>query len=95
MAVSAFRCLGCNGVVRIDFMLDQDTNKIYLNEINTIPGSLSFYLWEPLGVSYTELLDEMIELGIKRKRENDEISYAFDTNVLEGIHFGGAKGSKM
>ncbi len=95
MAVKAFKCLGCNGIVRIDFMIDTQSGEIYLNEINTIPGSLSFYLWEPLGVSYTELLDEMIALGIKRHREQNEISYAFDTNVLEGIHFGGAKGSKM
>lgn len=95
MAVDAFKCLGCNGIVRIDFMLDTASGDIYLNEINTIPGSLSFYLWEPLGVSYTELLDAMIELGIKRHRESEEISYAFDTNVLEGISFGGAKGAKM
>lgn len=96
MAVDAFKCLGCNGIVRIDFMIEQSTGEIYLNEINTIPGSLSFYLWEPLGVKYTELLDRMIQIALKRNREQAEISYAFDTNVLEGIHFGGgAKGSKM
>lgn len=95
MAVNAFKCLGCNGIVRIDFMIDTASGEIFLNEINTIPGSLSFYLWEPLGVSYTQLLDEMISLGMKRNREQGEISYAFDTNVLEGIHFGGVKGSKM
>jgi len=95
MAVKAFKCLGCNGIVRIDFMIEMKTGEIFLNEINTIPGSLSFYLWEPLGVKYTELLDEMITIARKRAREQGEISYAFDTNVLEGISFGGAKGSKM
>ena len=95
LAVKGFKCLGCNGVVRIDFMMDQKTGEIFLNEINTIPGSLSFYLWEPLGVSYPELLDRMIALGLKRNREQSEISYAFDTNVLEGMSFGGAKGIKM
>lgn len=96
MAVNAFKCLGCNGIVRIDFMIDKSTGEIFLNEINTIPGSLSFYLWEPLGVKYTELLDRMIQIALKRNREQAEISYAFDTNVLEGISFGGgAKGSKM
>ena len=95
LAVKGFKCLGCNGVVRIDFMMDQKAGEIFLNEINTIPGSLSFYLWEPLGVSYPELLDRMIALGLKRNREQSEISYAFDTNVLEGMSFGGAKGSKM
>lgn len=95
LAVKAFKCLGCSGIVRIDFMMDQKSGEIFLNEINTIPGSLSFYLWEPLGVSYTELLDKMIDIALKRQREQNEISYAFDTNVLEGMSFGGAKDSKM
>ena len=94
MAVKAFKCLGCNGIVRIDFMIEMKTGEIFLNEINTIPGSLSFYLWEPLGVKYSDLLDEMISIALKRAREQAEISYAFDTNVLEGMSFGGAKGSK-
>lgn len=94
LAVKAFKCLGCNGIVRIDFMIDTNSGEIFLNEINTIPGSLSFYLWEPLGVSYTELLERMISVALKRHREQAEISYAFDTNVLEGIRFGGAKGAK-
>lgn len=94
MAVDAFTCLGCSGVSRIDFMLDKKTNKVYLNEINTIPGSLSFYLWEPLGIKYTDLLDEMIELALKADRESHKVVYSFDTNVLEGVHLGGAKGSK-
>lgn len=93
LAVKAFKALGCSGIVRIDFMIDTKSNEIFLNEINTIPGSLSFYLWEPLGVGYTELLDKMIETALKRTREQAEISYAFDTNVLEGVSFG-AKGSK-
>ena len=75
-------------------MIEMKTGEIFLNEINTIPGSLSFYLWEPLGVKYTALLDEMIDIALKRAREQAEISYAFDTNVLEGISFGGAKGAK-
>lgn len=95
LAVKAFKCLNCNGVVRIDFMIDTNSGEIFLNEINTIPGSLSFYLWEPLGVKYTELLDEMIDAALKRARQQSEISYAFDTNVLEGMKFGGSKGSKM
>lgn len=95
LAVDAFKCLGCNGVVRIDFMMDEKSGEIFLNEINTIPGSLSFYLWEPLGIKYPQLLDRMIALALKRNREQAEISYAFDTNVLEGMTFGGSKGSKM
>lgn len=94
MAVKAFKCLGCSGVSRIDFMLDKATGKIYLNEINTIPGSLSFYLWEPMGVKYSELLDRMISLALKRERENKAISFSFDSNILETASFGGSKGSK-
>ena len=95
MAVRAFRVLGCSGVSRIDFMIDASTGKVWLNEINTIPGSLSFYLWEPLGVKYTELIDEMISLAMKRERERESITYSFDTNVLSGIKLGGKKTGKM
>lgn len=98
MAVKAFKCLGCNGVSRIDFMMDTATGKIWLNEINTIPGSLSFYLWEPLGVKYPELLDRMISYALKREREEESITYTFDSNVLQGVKLGGgtkgAKGTK-
>ncbi len=94
-AVKAFKVLGCGGVSRIDFMMDTESGNIWLNEINTIPGSLSFYLWEPLGVKYSELLDKMIALALKREREQGSITYSFDSNVLEGVNLGGgAKGAK-
>ncbi len=93
-AVEAFRYLGCNGVTRIDFMIDMETDKVYLNEINTIPGSLAFYLWEPKGVKYTELLERMINLAQKRYRQNEKISYSFDTNILAMGGSFGSKGSK-
>ena len=78
-------------------MIDTKTDEIWLNEINTIPGSLAFYLWEPLGVNYPDLLDEMIALALKRKREEDNIVYSFDTNVLAGVKLGSgaAKGGKL
>ncbi len=82
MAVRAFKALGCNGVSRIDFMIDGAEDKVYVNEINTIPGSLSFYLWEPLGISYDKLLDRMIQLALKRVRDENDINYTFDTNVI-------------
>jgi len=94
IAVDAFRYLGCCGVTRIDFMIDMETDKVYLNEINTIPGSLSFYLWEPKGVKYTQLLERMISLALKRARKNEKISYSFDTNILSMGGSFGAKGSK-
>jgi len=94
LAVKAFQALGGNGVARIDFMIDTSDDSVYLNEINTIPGSLSFYLWEALGMPYQTLLDRMIQLALKREREESDIVYSFDTNVLENCSFGGAKSSK-
>lgn len=100
MAVEAFRAIGGNGVARIDFMLDTAENKLYINEINTIPGSLAFYLWEPLGLSYPKLLDRLIELALTRAREEESIFYSFASNILENCNFGGGKagaktGSKL
>lgn len=93
-AVDAFRCLGCCGVSRIDFMIDTANGNIYINEINTIPGSLAFYLWEPKGVKYPELLERMISLALKRHRQGEKISYSFDTNILAMGGSFGSKGSK-
>ena len=97
LSVKAFQCLGCNGVARIDYMIDEENGELYFNEINTIPGSLSFYLWEPKGVPYKELLDRMIKLALKRSREEGEITYAFDTNILNQTSFGskGSQGGKV
>lgn len=95
LAVRAFQALGCNGVSRIDFMIDEDNGKLYFNEINTIPGSLAFYLWEPIGVSYKELLDRMIGLALKRERTEKNLTFTFDTNILNQSSFGGQKGSKL
>lgn len=94
MAVKSFKKLGCQGVARIDFMIDEDTGALYFNEINTIPGSLSFYLWEPTGMPYAELLDRMIQLAQKRVREEENITFSFDSNILNGASLGGSKGSK-
>ncbi len=94
LAVKSFKALGCNGVARIDFMIDEETGKLYFNEINSIPGSLAFYLWEPVGVPYSELLDRMIELALKRARIEDSLTFTFDSNILANANLGGSKGSK-
>ena len=93
LAVKTFQTLGCNGVARIDFMIDEETGKLYFNEINTIPGSLAFYLWEPLGIEYPELLDRMVALAMKRVREEEATTFSFDSNLLDKGALG-AKGSK-
>ena len=73
------------------------TDKVYVNEINTIPGSLSFYLWEKTNMSYRDLLDKLISLAFRRNRNRENLTFTIDTNILSGVSFGtkGAKGSKM
>ena len=91
MAVDTFKTLGCNGVARIDFIIDEKENKIYVNEINTIPGSLSFYLWKAVGMDYPDLLEKLIQLAIKRAREQEDIIFSFDSNILSLVNLGGSK----
>jgi D-alanine-D-alanine ligase len=95
LAVKSFKTLGCSGVARIDFMIDEGSGRLYFNEINTIPGSLAFYLWEPIGVKYSELLDRVIQLGLKRARTEGNLTFVFDTNILSSAGFGNAKGAKL
>ena len=94
LAVKTFKALNCNGVSRIDFMIDKDINKVYVNEINSIPGSLAFYLWEALGKPYAELLDDMVKLALKREREESNLMTSFQTNILQNANLSGAKGIK-
>ena len=95
LAVKTFLTLGCSGVIRIDFMIDKDTNEIFVNEVNTIPGSLSFHLWKATGLNYTKLLDELINLALKRNREEKNITYSFDSNILSGVSMNSLKGAKL
>lgn len=92
LAIKTFNVLGCSGVIRIDFMIDKDTNEIFVNEVNTIPGSLSFHLWKATGLNYTKLLDELIELALKRNREDENITYSFESNILSGVSMKNLKG---
>lgn len=92
LACKTFRILGCRGVSRIDFLIDNDTEEIYVNEINTIPGALSYYLWEATGKKFSEEIDELVELSFKREREKNELTFSYDQNILS--LGGGAKGSK-
>jgi D-alanine-D-alanine ligase len=92
IAKKSFKILNSAGVCRIDFLIDSKKNKAYINEINTIPGSLSFYLWDPIGKNYTTLLDDLISLAIKDYKRKSKMVYSFETNILN--NFNGLKGSK-
>ncbi len=82
LAVQAFRAIDCQGMARVDFLLDKDTGEIYLNELNTIPGftQISMYpkLWEASGLPYAKLVDRLIELALERKADRQKTSYRYD-----------------
>jgi len=96
MSRTIFRLLDCKGVVRIDYMFDRESEKTYITEINTIPGSLAFYLWENAGLPYSGLIDRMVECAEKAHEDKNRANYAYTSDILNGVSFGtkGAKGSK-
>ena len=96
MSKTIFRMLDCKGTVRIDYMFDKDRGKLYITEINTIPGSLAFYLWENAGMSYSRMIDKMIECAEKAHEDKNRANYAYTSDILNGVCFGakGAKGCK-
>jgi len=92
LSVDIFRALDCKGVVRIDFMLDGADDSLYVGEINTIPGSLAFYLWEPLGLKFGKLLDEMIRYALTATADKRESVFSYKSDILKNQKLGGAKG---
>ena len=91
LAVEAFKAVDCAGLARIDFLVDPMSGRIAVNEINTMPGSLSFYLWEPSGVPFPALVDRLIELAIERHRERQQTTYSFDSALLQKFSRGKAE----
>jgi D-alanine-D-alanine ligase len=80
LAISAFKAVDCSGLARVDFLMDTKTRKIYLNEINTMPGftSISMYpkLWAASGLPYSELIERLIQLGLERHAEKKKNQYS-------------------
>ena len=93
-AKETFKALNLSGVARIDFLIDKKTKDIYVNEPNTCPGSLSFYLWEACGKKYPELLDDIINIAIKDFKNKDSKIHSFETNILSCSGLKGCKGIK-
>lgn len=81
-ALRAYRAIDCAGMARVDFLLDRDDNHFYLNELNTIPGftPISMYpkLWEASGLSYQELIDQLVELALERKQQKDQTLWKYE-----------------
>lgn len=94
LAKRVFQLFECSGVARIDFMIDEESGTVFFNEINTIPGSFSFYLWDPAGVDFTTLVAELIEIGLERHRSEATRIRSYDVNLLSERSLGGLKGSK-
>ena len=99
LAGETFRVLSCHGVSRVDVMIEGASQpdetgcrKIYVNEINTIPGSLSFYLWEGTGLRFDEEMQLLVKLALKRKREQEMKTVSYDQNIFNLS--GGTKGVK-
>jgi len=83
LAVKAFKAIDCAGMARVDFLLDRDSNQLYINELNTIPGftRISMYpkLWEATGLPYPSLLDRLVELALERFEIKTDLETSFDT----------------
>ena len=90
LAGETFRVLGCHGVSRVDVIVDRADGSIYVNEINTIPGSLSFYLWEATGLTFAGLMDKLVQLAVQRSREAGQKTVSYDHNIF--AMGGGVKG---
>jgi D-alanine-D-alanine ligase len=89
LAVKAFRCLGCSGTARADFLWDTLHDKLYINELNTIPGSLAFYLWEKTGMTFETLMDELIDIAYARQRSRTQLTFSYDINILQNAELKG------
>lgn len=92
MTKEIFKLLDCRGTVRIDFILDEN-DMLYVNEPNTIPGSLAFYLWQECGVSFGKLVEIMVEDALRAHADKNTNVFAFDSTILQKVA-AGAKGSK-
>lgn len=90
LAGETFRVLSCHGVSRVDLIIDDDLGKVYVNEINTIPGSLSYYLWEAAGLPFDQLMDRLVKLALKRRRDEQGKTTSFSQNIF--AMGGGMKG---
>ena len=88
IASKAFKALNASGVVRIDYIIDKDNSKVYINEINSIPGSLAFYLWKEVGIEFDKECDKLIENAIKIYYEKKKMIRSFDTNILSNYKEG-------
>lgn len=94
LAIRTFKTFGASGVARLDFLVNADSEKVYFNEINTIPGSFSFYLWEKSDISFKQLVVELIEIALKNHQQKNGRVQSYETNLLNEKATKGIKGLK-
>lgn len=94
MAVDAFKAIGGRGTARVDFLVREAAGEVYVNEMNTMPGSLAFYLWEYEGISPRVLIDELIRLAQEAHAAKRQIQYSLKTDLLDYAATKGLKGIK-
>lgn len=88
LAKKAFKALNSKGVSRIDFIIDKETDKTYINEINTIPGSFAFYLWQYSDMPYSKLIDRLVEIAEKANQEKNKNNYTYKSDIIGNIDKG-------
>lgn len=93
-AIKSFKAIDCRGNARIDFLMDSEDN-IYVNEINTQPGSVGYYLWEPMGINFKDLLSKLIDDAYKVYEEKNKNTYSYDVDLFSKVNFGGGKTGKQ
>jgi len=94
LSVDIFNNMDCKGVVRIDYMFDAASNGLYITEINTLPGSMAFYLWEATGLPYKQMIDKLVEFAMQAKQDKDDSNYAYSSDILKDVSLGGKAGPK-
>ncbi len=94
MSLDAFRAVDGRGIARIDFLVRPEQDELFLNEINTMPGSLAFYLWREDGISQSQLVDKLVQLALEARAVKRRNIYDYQTNLVEVASRRGVKGSK-
>jgi D-alanine-D-alanine ligase len=83
LAVKAFRAIDGMGTARVDLLVDRYTDEVYVNEVNTIPGSLGFHLWQPIGLAPSQVVDNLIQLALEAWEDKARTTFSYSTPLLE------------
>lgn len=88
-ALAAYRLVGCSGIARVDFLYDRNTQKLYANEINTLPGTIYHHLWKASGIELPELLTKLVQYAEEKYDWKEKITHVFQSDILK--HAGSSK----